>query len=164
MGHSGPGQTDDTIIYSVMVRKGPDTAHYDMVFDEDALILRYLGEYWEKGKPLRGLQRSMDLLIYRMNKRKNRKRDNSSVYDVVIDYCSIKSYELRGPGKRLRRRRLGKRVVDEAETLKPRLKIRTVDGGEIEITFSAKVYELVKRLVRRRLEPSIRRCMRQSKQ
>lgn len=153
----GTRSPDQSIVYSVMVRRGPDTAHYDLVFGDSALILRYLGEYWERSKPLRGLQRSMDLLVYRMNKHKNRSR-RSSVYDISIDYCSIVSFELCRPGRRVRRRRVGKRVVEDVETVKPRLKIKTVDGADFEIVFSPKVYELVKRLVRSRLEPALRKC------
>lgn len=145
------------VIYSVRVKRGPDKLHYDLHFGEDALRLRYLGEYWEHHRPLRGLQRSMDLLLYRINKRKNRARESTSE-DIVIRYCDIRDYVLLRPLKRVKRRRYGNRMIVEEETRTPKLVITTREGVRLEIEFAPRVYELVKTLVKRKLEPGIARC------
>ena len=41
---------------------------------------------------------------------------------------------------------------------RPRLILVLRNGGRIEVEFSPKVYELVKRLLRRVLEPQLARC------
>ena len=148
----------ENIVYSVIVRKGPDRAHYDLVFEKQQIVLRYLGEYWEKTKPLRGLQRSMDLLLYRINKRKRRSTSARSVYDIVINYCDIVSIELYPPRTLRRRRRLAGRTVIAEEQRNPALVIVLRNGERLEVMFSGKVYDLVKRLLKRYTLPAVKRC------
>lgn len=148
----------NNIVYSVRIKRGPDILHYDLYFENDVIKLKYLGEYWESIRPLRGLQRSMDLLLYKINKMKNRQRSLDKGYDILIRYCDIKEYDLRSPVKRLRKQRLGGRTIIQEDIRSPRLILVLRDGRRFEIEFSPKVYELVKRLVKKYIEERLRKC------
>jgi hypothetical protein len=155
------GVEEERTVFSVWIRRGPDRLHYDLVFDDDKLRLVYLGEYWDKDRPPRGLQRSADMLLYSIKKRRRREGDDSlsSSFDIVISYCDIRSYRLVKPADFARRilRLTGGRTRHAVE---PRgiLELILADGRRLYIEFSPKVYEIVKRLVKRYLVPAVEKC------
>ncbi|NOZ89046.1 MAG: hypothetical protein GXO15_03885 [Crenarchaeota archaeon] len=146
----------DNVIYSVRMRRGPDVVHYDLIVEEEGIRLRYLGEYWSHHRPRRGLQRSADLLLYSINKRKNRRRDSG--YDIRLDYCEIRSITLHRPRLIRRRLRRAGRLETVEEAVNPRLVIVTRDGRRYELEAAAKVYELLKTLLKRTAKPRLERC------
>ena len=152
---------NERVIYSVWIRRGPDKIHYDMVFEDDAVRLVYLGEYWNKDRPPTGLQRSADMLIYSIRKRRRREQvdPSSSSFDIVVKYCGIRSFKLIKPSDYIKR--LAKLINGRTRyPVEPRgvLELTLVDGRRISIEFSPKVYELVKRLVKRYLAPAVEAC------
>jgi len=140
----------ENVVYSVRVR-GIDTRHYDMVFGDEALVLKYLGEYWEKTRPASGLQRRADLLVYKLRKRRNRFSQEDSSDDIRIPYSMVRSYELRPPRQRKRWTRQSRGKMLQVETTNPVLRLELLDGRRLSIEFSPRVYELVKKLVKRHL-------------
>ncbi len=147
-----PGRDSNTL-YSVKLRTGLDTRHYDLTFTEKGIALRYLGEYWERSRPVTGLQRRMDLHIYRLRKRRARE---SGGEETLIPYEEITGYELRSPRRIRRKRRVAGRTVVEEETLPPRLVLRLRGGRTLEIEFAPKIYEIAKQLVKKYLKPLFR--------
>jgi len=143
---------DSNTLYSVKIRAGLDTRHYDLTFTSSGIVLRYLGEYWERSRPVTGLQRSMDLHVYRLRKRRARAAGGE---ETVIPYDEITGYELRSPRKIRRKRRVAGRVIVEEETLPPRLVLRLRGGKTIEIEFAPRIYELAKQLVKKYLKPRL---------
>jgi len=143
----------ENVVYSVRV-KGLDVRHYDLVFEDNRLVLRYLGEYWERTRPIAGLQRRVDLYIYSIRKRRARSSEAPSGYDMQIPYSEIRSYKLVPPRQRRRWTRQAGRRVLLVEALSPRLELELRDGRRIIIEFSPRVYELVKRLVKNYVETS----------
>ncbi len=146
----------DNTIYSVKMRKGPDVVHYDLIVEDGGITLRYLGEYWSHHRPRRGLQRSADLLLYSINKRKNRRR--SSSYDIRLDYCEIRRVTLHRPRILRRRVRKAGRLETVEETVNPKLVITTRDGRRYELEAAVKVYELLKTLLKRHARPRLEQC------
>ncbi|HIQ10681.1 MAG TPA: hypothetical protein EYH26_01725 [Pyrodictium sp.] len=120
-------------IFSVRIRRGPDIKHYDLYFGDDGLHFLYLGEYWERLRPKTGLQQRMDMLIYSLKKKRRRQGGEKRVEDFTIPYNDIKEYVLEWN-------------VEEC-----RLTLHTKQGV-IEIRFSPKVYELVKKLIKKYVE------------
>lgn len=148
----GTGRNDNTL-YSVKIRAGLDTRHYDLTFTEKGIVLRYLGEYWERSRPVTGLQRRMDLHIYRLRKRRARATGGE---ETLIPYEEVTGYELHSPRKIRRKRRIAGRTVVEEETLPPRLVLRLRGGKTLEIEFTPRIYELAKQLVKKYLKPLLR--------
>lgn len=138
---------DDSIIYSVWIRRGPDIFHYDMVFEDDCIRLVYLGEHWERVRPKTGLQRRVDMFIYSIRKRRERiyrERGRS----MVINYCDISSYDIVKP-----------RPAISREDLSPgALELLLRNGKRIRIEFSPRVYEIVKSAVKKYVRSGIERC------
>jgi hypothetical protein len=141
---------NENIVYSVRI-KGLDTKHYDMLFFDNYILLRYLGEYWERSRPRAGLQRRIDLHIYRLRKRKVRETQHTSNDDITIEYGMVRSFKLVPPRKRKIWRRIGGRKILQIETSEPMLILELVDGKRYVIEFAPRVYELVKTLVKRYL-------------
>ena len=142
---------NSNVVYSVRVR-GLDTRHYDMVFLEKGLLLRYLGEYWERSRPRRGLQRRADLLLYSMNKRKRREeKDPMDTFDILIPYSELRAWRLTAPRTLRRWRRLGGRRLQIVETVNPTLELHVKNGRVVVVEFSPRVYELVKSLAKQYL-------------
>jgi hypothetical protein len=146
---------DENTVYSVRLRQGLDVAHYDMVFTEKGLVLRYLGEYWEKSRPVTGLQRAMDLHVYRLRKRRARAQGGSK--ELLIGYEEIRGYQLIPPRTRRRWRRIAGRKVLHEEQEQPKLVLELRDGRRLVIEFSPRIYELVKALVKKYLAPASRK-------
>ena len=153
---------EDSTVYSVWIRRGPDRIHYDLVFENDKLRLLYLGEYWEKDRPSTGLQRSADLLLYSVRKRRRREQGEVTPFDMEISYCDIVKYSLTRSDEdsRARRRPRSRASRGSTERFTPRgiLELVLVDGRRLRIEFSLRVYELVKRLVKRYLIPALEKC------
>jgi hypothetical protein len=153
----------ERIVYSVWIRRGPDKLHYDMVFEDKALKLVYLGEYWEKDRPITGLQRSADMLLYSIRKRRRREQidKTSSSFDIVINYCDIREFKLIKPSDFIRK--ISKNVRDKTRyQVEPRgiLELKLIDGRNLSIEFSPKVYDIVKRLINKYLAPAVEACRR----
>jgi len=149
----------DNRIYSVKLCRGLDTEHYDLVFEETCLRLIYLGEYWEKTRPITGLQKSMDLHIYRIRKRKQR----VSSQGRCIPYSEIEEYELTRPRLLRKRRRMAGRTVVEEETIPPRLRLRLRGGERLVIELHPRVYELAKTLVKTYLAKKARGAVKRTR-
>lgn len=138
---------EDNVIYSVWIRHGPDTIHYDIVFEEDCIRFIYLGEYWQRIRPRTGLQQRVDLFIYSLRKRRERNMREAR-HGFTIDYCSIKSYSLVRP-----------RTASPQSNVTPGvLELTLRDGRRVRIEFSPKVYEVVKSAVKRYVVRGIERC------
>ncbi|RUM46699.1 MAG: hypothetical protein DSY37_04640 [Hyperthermus sp.] len=139
------------VLYSVRMRRGLDVEHYDIVFGEHYIELIYLGEYWEKGRPVTGLQRRQDLLLYKLVKAR-RRRTMERV--TRIDYCSVSDYQLLKPrGIEGREGEAAGRGDDW-----PRLVLVLADGARIEVEIHPKAYRIAKSLVRNILRRRIDEC------
>lgn len=144
----------DRIVYSVKIRRGLDTEHYDLVFTDQSIQLRYLGEYWNRSRPITGLQRHADLHIYRLRKRRARETGG---HNIEIPYHAVREVQLQPPRvKRRWLRRAGKKILEE-KVIPPRLIIETRSGDSYVIEFSVKVYELVKSLVKKYLAAKLQK-------
>ena len=128
-------------MYSVVVRKGPDKAHYDICFTEDRLLLSYLGEHWETFRPRTGIQKRSDLLIYSVRKRRKRTQTIIEKDDMEIEYCSIRGIEIE---KRMEK---GKAIIY----------ILLSSGERLEIEYPLKIHGIVKRLVQH-LQKKVGEC------
>ncbi|NPA04508.1 MAG: hypothetical protein GXO09_00230 [Crenarchaeota archaeon] len=126
------------VIYSVKLRRGPDTLHYDLYFTDEALELRYLGEYWDATRPVTGIQRRADLLIYSIHKKRRRSTGTGSREDITIPYSDIKTI-------RLTRDREDPRIA--------RIILETKRGERLELEFASKLYRLAQRLINRHVKP-----------
>ena len=144
----------DRTIYSVKIRRGLDIEHYDLVFTDRALRLRYLGEYWDRSRPITGLQQRADLYIYKLRKRRARETEEHS---IEIPYRSIRKVQLHPPKVKRRWLRIAGRKTLEETHIPPRLVIETVGGDTYVIEFSAKVYELVKSLTKKYLATKLQK-------
>ncbi len=128
-------------LYSVRVRRGPDTLHYDLYFLGDRLELRYLGEYWDKARPVTGIQRRADLLIYSIRKKRRRAGEERGE-DIVIPYEEIRFLRL-------------VRCRDDPKTAV--ILIETRRGLRLRIEFASKLYRLAQRLINHYVKPGLRR-------
>lgn len=146
----------EPVLYSVWIRRGPDIRKYDLIFEENGITLRFLGEHWLSLRPRTGLQRQADLLIYSIKKK--RARQDNSLGTVHIDYCDIVRYELRKPMRP--RNDAPKKPGIKEDAAKLTLVLR--DGRIMEIEFSAKVYQLAKLLVKNYLIKGLEACYKRS--
>ena len=121
------------VLYSVVIRRGPDVSHYDVVAEEDGIHFLYLGEHWEAFRPRTGMQKRMDLFIYSMRKKRRRQSDERRVEDFRLDYCEVKDLRI---------------VKGGVEDSVGRLVLTTVSGLRIEIEYSMKIHEVVKEFVK----------------
>ena len=149
---------DERTVYSVWIRKGPDKVHYDLIFEDDRIKLVYLGEYWDKTKPYPALQRRSDMLLYSLRKHRRRQQSGSTdKFDIEVKYCDIRSFKLVKPQDAARVRPIRR---DATDTSLPKgiLELVLTDGRRLSIEFSAKVYELVKKLVKKYLARMVEEC------
>ena len=120
------------VLYSVVIRKGPDISHYDVVAEDDGIHFLYLGEHWEAFRPRTGMQKRMDLFIYSMRKKRRRQSDESRVEDFRLDYCEVKEL----------------RLVKGVEGSVGRLVLITFSGLRIEIEYPMKIHDVAKEFVK----------------
>ncbi len=127
----------DSVLYSLKTRRGPDTVHYDVAFCEDFIVLRYLGEYWEQFRPRTYLQRRMDLILYSIRKKKS--RASTSNYKIIK--CSeVKEIKIIKPIQ-------SKHEHDEPQYYM--LVIQLNNGYSIEFQFPKKLYKIAKKIIKR---------------
>jgi hypothetical protein len=132
---------DANVIYSAVVRRGPDISHYDVVVEDDGIKFYYLGEHWEVFRPRTGLQKRMDLLIYSMRKKRRRTSSERRPEDFEVEFCSIRELNL----VKLLDRGIG------------RIEIKLREGNRIEIEYPLKIHEVVKQIVKR-IHRGMERC------
>ncbi len=124
----------ENVIYSAIVRRGPDISHYDVYFEEDRIVFKYLGEHWETFRPRTGLQKRMDLFVYSLRKKRQRRTSESSPDDFAINVCedliSINLVKLLDKG-------VG------------RITLHTRSLGFIEIEYPLKIHDIVKKMYKR---------------
>ena len=119
---------NELVIYSAIVRRGPDVSHYDVSLEGRSIVFRYLGEHWEAFRPRTGLQKRMDLFIYSMRKKRRRVSGERRPEDFEVDVCKdLLSIDL----VKLVDRGVGRLV----------LKTRR---GVIEVEYPLKIHEVAK--------------------
>jgi len=144
-------RSSEPVIYSVWLRKGPDIEKYDLVFGEQGIELRFLGEYWSALRPRTGLQKRVDMLLYSIRK----KRSRSTQYErtILIKYCEIAGYELKKPLQ-------NSGTASREDSNAARLILILKDGKRIEIYFSGKIYSIAKALIKKYLINRLEKCPR----
>ncbi len=125
-------RTDASTLYSIVIRRGPDVSHYDVVAEDEAIRFIHLGEHWESFRPRTGMQKRMDLLVYSIRKRRRRHSAEARYEDFTIDYCSIRSIV----------------IVRDRDGELGRVVIVTKSGGRVEMEYPAKIHDIVKEFVK----------------
>jgi hypothetical protein len=152
-------ENNEDILYSVWIRKGPDVIHYDMILTENALVLSYIGEHWERFRPRSGLQKRVDLYLYKITKLKRRSHKERSPMDIVLPLCSIKAVVLHRIDK------IGVCGKPVTNTCSPEsrlspsiLRILLKDGKSIDVCFSQKVYKIAKKITEKLRHMMVKAC------
>ncbi len=138
---AGRRHVDENVIYSAIVRRGPDISHYDVVVEDGVIKFHYLGEHWEAFRPRTGLQKRMDLFIYSMRKKRRRQSGERRPEDFEVRICDLAKVEL----VKLPDKGIGRLV----------LKLR--GGAVVEVEYPLKIHDVVKTIAKR-VERELERC------
>ena len=133
-----PSLPDPNVVYSVAVWRGAEIEHYDLRFEEDRMVFRYLGGYWDGVKPFAGPSRREALWLYSVLKKRRREAGEARREDFEVRYDDIVKVEIeRG---------------EEESWVRLWLK----NGRWLAFKFPTKIYDLVYKQLKRRLEKRLR--------
>lgn len=129
---------DPNTVYSVAVWRGAEIEHYDLRFEEDRMVFYHLGGYWDGVKPFAGPSRREALWLYSVLKKRRREAGEKRREDFEVKYDDIVKVE----------------IEKGEEESWVRLWLR--NGRWLAFKFPTKIYDLVYKQLKRRLEKRLR--------